>query len=356
MNLYRPEDLAERIARALPAQLHPLLMTATAESGNTTELLAFNEVSLLRQTKQAAKIRVSLNNAPKIEELVCDGVMVATPAGSTAYNLSAHGPILPLGAEVLALTPIAAFRPRRWRGAILRSATEVRFDILDHYKRPVSATADASEVRDVVEVVIRESREHTMTLLFDFEWTNKQLFNGAYTRTRSYFENSELAASGLPGSDELNILEPLRAQLDPKVFNSAFEVPRSDASGIIREQQRRAYQLLQEAGWKIVDDKMVDADGKPVSLEFLLAQTDFERVLLPYKRNLADLGIELVIRRVDVSQYINRLRSRDFDMIVGGFGQSSSPGNEQREYWHSYSADNPGSRNFIGLKDPAVDS
>ena len=193
-------------------------------------------------------------------------------------------------------------------------------------------------------------------LLFDFEWTNKQLFNGAYTRTRSYFENSELAASGLPGSDELNILEPLRAQLDPKVFNSAFEVPRSDASGIIREQQRRAYQLLQEAGWKIVDDKMVDADGKPVSLEFLLAQTDFERVLLPYKRNLADLGIELVIRRVDVSQYINRLRSRDFDMIVGGFGQSSSPGNEQREYWHSSSADNPGRRNFIGLKEPAADS
>ena len=193
-------------------------------------------------------------------------------------------------------------------------------------------------------------------LLFDFEWTNKQLFNGAYTRTHSYFENSELAASGLPGSDELKILEPLRAKLDPKVFNSVFEVPRSDASGIIREQQRRAYQLLQEAGWKIVDDKMVDADGKPVSLEFLLAQTDFERVLLPYKRNLADLGIELVIRRVDVSQYINRLRSRDFDMIVGGFGQSSSPGNEQREYWHSASANNPGSRNFIGLKDPAVDS
>ena len=193
-------------------------------------------------------------------------------------------------------------------------------------------------------------------LLFDFEWTNKQLFNGAYTRTHSYFENSELAASGLPGSDELKILEPLRTKLDPKVFNSVFEVPRSDASGIIREQQRRAYQLLQEAGWKIVDDKMVDADGKPVSLEFLLAQTDFERVLLPYKRNLADLGIELVIRRVDVSQYINRLRSRDFDMIVGGFGQSSSPGNEQREYWHSASADNPGSRNFIGLKDPAVDS
>ena len=193
-------------------------------------------------------------------------------------------------------------------------------------------------------------------LLFDFEWTNKQLFNGAYTRTHSYFENSELAASGLPGSDELKILEPLRAKLDPKVFNSVFEVPRSDASGIIREQQRRAYQLLQEAGWKIVDDKMVDADGKPVSLEFLLAQTDVERVLLPYKRNLADLGIELVIRRVDVSQYINRLRSRDFDMIVGGFGQSSSPGNEQREYWHSASADNPGSRNFIGLKDPAVDS
>eukprot|EP01030_Chromulinospumella_sphaerica_P034438 gene34438-biopygen15348 len=124
---------------------------------------------------------------------------------------------------------------------------------------------------------------------------------------------------------------------------------------MIRTQQREAYQLLQEAGWRIVDDKMVDTTGKPVSIEFMLAQTDFERILLPFKRNLADLGIELVIRRVDVSQYVNRVRSRDFDMMVGSFPQSSSPGNEQREFWQSSSADKPGSRNYIGLKDPAID-
>ena len=192
-------------------------------------------------------------------------------------------------------------------------------------------------------------------LLFDFEWTNRQLFNGAYTRTRSYFDNSELASSGLPGADELKLLEPLRDKIPPAVFTDEFRVPVTDGSGIIREQQRRAYQLLQEAGWRIEGDQMLDAEGKPVSFEFLLAQTEFERVLLPFKRNMADLGMELVIRRVDVSQYINRLRSRDFDLIVGGFGQSNSPGNEQREYWHSSSADNPGSRNFIGLKDPAID-
>lgn len=192
-------------------------------------------------------------------------------------------------------------------------------------------------------------------LLFDFEWANKQLFNGAYTRTDSYFDNSELAATGLPSAGELKILEPLREQIPAKVFTDEFKNPVTDASGMIRDQQRRAYQLLQEAGWRVKDDKMVDIDGNPVSIEFLLVQTEFERVLLPYKRNLADLGIDLVIRRVDVSQYINRLRSRDFDMIVGGFGQSNSPGNEQREYWYSSSADNPGSRNFIGLKDPAID-
>ena len=169
MNLYRPEDLLERIGRAQGAILKPLEMHATTESGVTTSLLAFNEVSLLRQTKQAAKIRVYLGGVAKIDELVCDGVMLATPAGSTAYNLSAHGPILPLGSEVLALTPIAAFRPRRWRGAILRADTEVKFEILDHYKRPVSATADGAEVRDVTEVAVRESREKTVTLMFDPE-------------------------------------------------------------------------------------------------------------------------------------------------------------------------------------------
>src|SRR5215475_828592 len=169
MNQYGPDELGNRLARAMPTLLKPLVMDTASESGTTTMALAFNEVSLLRQTKQAAHIRVSLNGAVKIDELMCDGVLVCTSAGSTAYNLSAHGPILPLGADVLAMTPISPFRPRRWRGAILRAGTEVKFDILDHYKRPVSATADSNEVRDVVEVTIRESREKTVTLLFDPE-------------------------------------------------------------------------------------------------------------------------------------------------------------------------------------------
>lgn len=194
-----------------------------------------------------------------------------------------------------------------------------------------------------------------LSQMFDFEWTNKQLFHGAYNRSRSYFQNSEMAATGLPGPDELAILEPYRDKIPEQVFTEAYEPPTTDGSGMIRPQQRFAYQLLQEAGWKIVDDKMVDTQGKPVVIEFLTAQADFERILLPFKRNLADLGIELVIRRVDVSQYLNRLRSRDFDMITGGFAQSTSPGNEQREYWQSSSADKPGSRNFIGLKDPVID-
>jgi NAD+ kinase len=169
MNQFRAEDLRERLARAQPTPLHPLVMETVGESGATTTALAFNEVSLLRQTKQAAHIRVYLNGVAKIDELMCDGVLLCTSAGSTAYNLSAHGPILPLGADVLAMTPISPFRPRRWRGAILRAGTEVKFEILDPYKRPVSATADSHEVRDVVEVTIRESREKTVTLLFDPE-------------------------------------------------------------------------------------------------------------------------------------------------------------------------------------------
>ena len=169
MNHYREDGLLERIAAAEPAVLHPLEMLAQTESGATVGSLAYNEVSLLRQTRQAAHLAIDLNGKPRLDELICDGVMVATAAGSTAYNFSAHGPILPLGSGVIALTPIAAFRPRRWRGALLKSSTEVRFRVLDPYKRPVSATADSHEVRDIVEVTIRESRERTVTLLFDPE-------------------------------------------------------------------------------------------------------------------------------------------------------------------------------------------
>lgn len=169
MNHYRAETLVERLHVAEPAVLRPLEMLALTESGASTGSLAYNEVSLLRQTRQAAHIAIELNGQTRLEELVADGVMVATPAGSSAYNFSARGPILPLDSAVIALTPIAPFRPRRWRGALLKSATEVRFRVLDPYKRPVSATADSHEVRDVVEVTIRESSDRTVTLLFDPE-------------------------------------------------------------------------------------------------------------------------------------------------------------------------------------------
>ncbi|MEH6491030.1 MAG: extracellular solute-binding protein [Halopseudomonas sp.] len=201
-----------------------------------------------------------------------------------------------------------------------------------------------------------ERVREAISLLFDFEWANTKLFHNAYTRTASYFDNSELAATGEPDAAELELLIPLREQLPKATFGPAYVPPKTDGSGSVREQMREAYALLQDAGWKIVDDQLVNAKGEPLTFEFLLVQAEFERVLLPFKRNLASLGINMTLRRVDVSQYINRLRSRDFDMIVSGFGQSNSPGNEQREYWHSSSADNPGSRNLMGLKDPAVDA
>lgn len=234
----------------------------------------------------------------------------------------------------------------------VRDGRIVKDEIANHNPQGMQGFIFNTRRKHLQDIRVREA----LALLFDFEWTNRQLFNGAYTRTTSYFDNSELRSSGLPSDEELRILEPLRGQIPNEVFDKPFTLPRTNADGMIRDQQRRAYELLTDVGWKIENDRMVDADGKPVKLEFLLVQADFERVLLPYKRNLAGLGIDLEIRRVDVSQYISRLRSRDYDMVVSGFGQSSSPGNEQREYWHSASADNPGSRNFIGLKNPAIDT
>lgn len=167
MNRYREDELQQRLEEADLVELNPLRMLATTEAGNQTSALAINEVALLRQLNQAAHIRVVINGKVKVEELVCDGVLVATAAGSTAYNLSAHGPILPLGTEALALTPISPFRPRRWRGAVLPSSVHIRFEILDHYKRPVSATADAEEIRNVTSVDVQEDRGVILKLMFD---------------------------------------------------------------------------------------------------------------------------------------------------------------------------------------------
>ncbi len=194
-----------------------------------------------------------------------------------------------------------------------------------------------------------------ISLLFDFEWSNKQLFFSSYKRNSSYFENSDMAAHELPDEAELKLLEPLRGKVPDKVFTEVFRPPVSSGDGMIREQKRKAYKLLLDAGYKIENDKMVGPDGKPLAFEFMLYQLNMERILLPFMRNLAELGIDMQIRRVDASQFVNRLRSRDFDMTNATWGQSNSPGNEQREYWHSSSADSPGSRNFIGLRDPAID-
>lgn len=169
MNSYAEDDLPQRLSRAQPAILHPLRMHAVTQTGSVEEALALNEVSLLRQLRQAAKIRITVDGRVRLRELVCDGVLVSTPAGSTAYNLSAHGPIVPLSANLLPLTPISAFRPRRWRGALLPSTVDVLFEVLEAEKRPVSAVADFTEVRDVASVALSEDRTVITTVLFDPE-------------------------------------------------------------------------------------------------------------------------------------------------------------------------------------------
>jgi NAD+ kinase len=168
MNAYAEDDLAERLRAAEETTIHPLAMRAENTRGKVTEALAINEVSLLRQGPQAAKLRVLVDGRERLEELVCDGALVATPAGSTAYNYSAHGPILPIGSDVLALTAMSAFRPRRWRGALLPSTAVVRFEVNESEKRPVMADADSrSSVRDVVSVEVRSEPSITHRLLFD---------------------------------------------------------------------------------------------------------------------------------------------------------------------------------------------
>ena len=201
----------------------------------------------------------------------------------------------------------------------------------------------------------RRVRE-ALALTFDFEWANKNLFFGQYTRTRSYFSNSELAATKIPAGAELRFLEPLRGQIPAEVFTKEFKLPKTDGSGRSRRQLRQAKRLLETAGWFVKDGKLTNNETSEVmALEFLLVNQGFARIVAPIQRAMERLGIKVEVRVVDTSQYINRIRNFDFDVIVGSWGQSLSPGNEQRDFWGSAAAVRPGSRNYIGIKDPAID-
>ncbi|KAA5841249.1 ABC transporter substrate-binding protein, partial [Pseudomonas chlororaphis] len=195
-----------------------------------------------------------------------------------------------------------------------------------------------------------------LAMLWDFEWSNRQMMRDLYIRQQSFFSNSALAARALPDAEELKILEPLRGQVPDEVFTQVFEAPKTDGSGLIRDKQLQALALLEAAGWKPDGDTLVNADGEPLRFTFLNSQNGIERLLLPYKRNLAQIGITLEIRRIDASQYVNRLMARDYDMIVTGYPVTTSPGLELYNYFGSAAANDPGSSNLMVLKNPAVDS
>lgn len=196
-----------------------------------------------------------------------------------------------------------------------------------------------------------------MNYAFDFEWTNANIFNGAYTRSESYFANSELAAQGLPSPGELEVLEPYRDQLPPQVFTEAYRPPTTDGNGIPRQNLRRASELLKEAGWEIRGSSRVHVDtGRPLTFEILLVNPSFERVVLPYVRNLERLGIRASVRTVDPTQYQERMKRFDYDVTVDVIGQSLSPGNEQRDYWGCDAAKTEGSGNVAGICHPVIDA
>ena len=193
-------------------------------------------------------------------------------------------------------------------------------------------------------------------LLWDFEWSNRQMMREMYIRQQSYFANSPLAARELPDAEELKLLEPLRGKIPEEVFSQVFQAPRTDGSGLVRDKQLQALALLEQAGWHPDGDRLVNARGEPLSFVFLNGQNGMERLLLPWKRTLAQIGIDMQIRRVDAAQYVNRLMARDYDMVVTGYPVSPSPGLELYSYFGSAAADDPGSNNLMALRDPAVDS
>ena len=195
-----------------------------------------------------------------------------------------------------------------------------------------------------------------LSYVFDFEWTNKNLFYDAYTRSRSYFSNSELASSGLPNEAELAILNPFRGQIPEEIFTQEYTPPKTDGSGNIRSSMRSAFRLLKQASWEVKDGKLTHIPiNQVMEFEILIVSPAFERIVLPFTKNLEKLGVKATVSLVDSSQYQNRLDNYDFDMVVGNWGQSLSPGNEQRDFWSSKAADIPGTRNLIGIKSPVVD-
>ncbi|WP_175650969.1 extracellular solute-binding protein [Pseudomonas sp. Marseille-P9899] len=194
-----------------------------------------------------------------------------------------------------------------------------------------------------------------IALLWDFEWSNRRMMRDVYIRQQSYFANSPLAARELPDADELKLLEPLRGKVPDEAFTQVFVAPKTDGSGLIRDKQLQALALLQAAGWRPDGDRLVNAQGEPLSFVFLNGQNGMERLLLPWKRTLAQIGIDMQIRRVDAAQYVNRLMARDYDMIVTGYPVSPSPGLELYSYFGSAAANDPGSNNFMVLKDPVID-
>ena len=245
---------------------------------------------------------------------------------------------------------------RNWANAYKGNKFDSGELIKEEVKHQMPAGMQAFIINSRREIFKDPKVREALAYAFDFEWTNKNLFNGQYARNQSYFENSELASSGLPSPEELKILEPFKSQLPTSIFEQAYSVPNTNAPNNLRKNLRTAMQILKSAGWTVKNNQLTHTEtGKLFEFEFLIASKDFERIVLPFIKNLKKLGINASIRVVDTSQYINRRRAFDFDVMVSSIGQSNSPGNEQREFWHSSKANTPGSRNLSGIQNPIID-
>ena len=245
---------------------------------------------------------------------------------------------------------------KEWATGYDISAVEeglIKKDLISH-ENPQGMQAFAFNTR---KDIFKDKRvRKALSYAFDFEWTNKNLFYGAYKRTDSFFENSELASNGLPSKEELAYLNPYIDLLPKEIFNTEYTNPKTDGSGFIRSELQEATKLIKDAGWKLSDGKLVNSKGEPFEFEILLVSPAFERIVLPFIDNLEKLGINASLRTIDSSQYQKRIETFDFDMVVFTFSQSLSPGNEQRNFWGSDAADTNGSRNVIGVKNDVVDS